>query len=215
VWQNRKVIDYTDVRKVIETPTTLRLIHTYVPMIGGFRLVPIWFKVICRSKNNKELANLCPDVAVTKIDPPSVQVSCEGIPGNLPEFLDAKTCSSHIDVAGEEMVTIVHGVLQANNTTQCSDVEAAKMCAAKAAKVAAKAEKVADKAAKVLSFRFEGYMDNIRERWQLQENHFFVIYVLPQDMIWFDGNRAMIVVTGASTKANQNATIILFVTRRK
>ncbi len=89
------------------------------------------------------MASLCPDVAVTKIDPPSVQVPCEGIPGNLPEFLDAKTCSSHIDVAGEEMVTIVHGVLQANNTTQWSDVKAAKMCAAKAAKVAAKAAKIA------------------------------------------------------------------------
>ena len=64
----------------------------------------------------EELANLCPDVAVTKIYPPSIQVPCEGIPGNLPEFLDAKTCSSHIDVAGEEMVTIIHDVLQANNT---------------------------------------------------------------------------------------------------
>jgi hypothetical protein len=89
------------------------------------------------------LASLCPDVAVTKIYPPSIQVPCEGIPGNLPEFLDAKTCSSHIDAAGEEMVTIIHDVLQANNTTQWSDVKAAKMCAAKAAKVAAKAAKIA------------------------------------------------------------------------
>jgi hypothetical protein len=46
-----------------------------------------------------------------------------------------------------------------------------------------------------------------------KKTNFFVIYVLPQDMIWFDGNRVMIVITGASTEANQNATIILFVTR--
>jgi len=43
------------------------------------------------------------------------------------------------------MVTIIHDVLQANNTTQWSDVKAAKMCAAKAAKIALRLRRIEER----------------------------------------------------------------------